>query len=66
MSSKSFNAIDVYWRTAPTKLKDFVKHQIRNNGYRDNGALRAHIWECLKIEVSLDCCQALISHYTVK
>ena len=63
MANKVITSIQLFWNIAPQTLKAFVKHQIRNNGYRDAGHLRAHIWECEKWMVTVECCRDLIKHY---
>ncbi len=66
MAKPKYNDIGFFWRVAPKRLKVFVKHQILNNGYgndKSGNQIAAHIWECLKYDVSPSCCMALIRHY---
>ena len=66
MTNKVITSIQLFWVIAPQNLKNFVKYQIQQNGYGNDlsGALlSAHVWECTKWTVTVECCHALIEHY---
>lgn len=65
---KEIKNINTFWRVAPKKLKEFVKYQILENGYITDptgSAIKAHVWECLSIDLSIECCRDLVEHYRI-
>lgn len=67
-AKRTYNcSLDEYFRRAPAKLKDNIKHLITSLGYDNHdGYLVSTIYECYKIKISSDLCNELIDHYCKK
>lgn len=62
---RTINNIAEFWVKAPTKLKESAKYWVQDLGYtKESGYMPSAFFECYRWNVSKECCNQLIDHYS--